>query len=178
MTLISLSHHISAVSRLSYVNLRDFRRIRSYLPKDVAVTVANAFVSSCLDYCNSFFRSLPGKDLHRLQCLQNAAARIVSGTSRFSHITPVLKSLHWLAVKFRIMFKTLCIIHKFLITGLPKYFQNSIIPYKQVVNTRRSVSSNRYLAKPSFDRRTVKSKLHFNYSFDVDTPDLWNDLPL
>ena len=131
-----------------------------------------------LDYCNSLFRSLSSRDLHMLQCLQNCAARIVTFTSKFSHVSPVLKSLHWLPVKFRIVFKTLCITHKFVSSGLPKYFDSSLIPYRQPVNTRRSVHSNRYLSKPSFDPKIHKSKVHFNYSFDVDAPDLWNDLPL
>jgi hypothetical protein len=174
---LSLSDHVSTVKRQCYVSLRDFRRIRRFLSKDVAITVANSLVSSRLDYCNSLFRSLSLKDLHRLQCQQNAAARIVTNTPKFSHISPVLKSLHWLPVKFRIMFKTLCITHKFIGTGLPKYFGSSLVPYRQSVNTRRSVQSNRYLAKPSFDHRIHKSKVNFNCSFDVDAPDLWNDLP-
>jgi hypothetical protein len=175
---LSLSDHVSLVSRQCYVNLRDFRRIRRYLSKEVAISVANSLVSSRLDYCNSLFRSLSFKELHRLQCLQNAAARIVSNTSIMSHITPVLESLHWLPVKFRIIFKVLCITHKFINTGLPKYLDTSLVPYSQSVNTRRSDSSNLYLAKSSYDNRTHRSKVHFNCSLNVDAPGLWNELPL
>ena len=45
------------------------------------------------------------KSLSKLQCVQSAAARLVAGTSRFSHITPLLYSLHWLPVKERIHYK-------------------------------------------------------------------------
>ena len=45
------------------------------------------------------------KSLSKLQCVQSAAARLVAGTSRFSHITPLLYSLHWLPVKERIQYK-------------------------------------------------------------------------
>ena len=41
----------------------------------------------------------------RFQQIQNTTARIVTRTSRFSHITPILKSLHWLPVIYRINFK-------------------------------------------------------------------------
>jgi len=34
--------------------------------------------------------------LQRLQSVQNAAARLVSGAKRLDHITPVLRQLHWL----------------------------------------------------------------------------------
>jgi hypothetical protein len=87
---LSLSDHVSNISKQCYVNLRDFCRIRRYLSKDVAITVANSLISSLLDYCNSLFRSLSFKELHRLQCLQNAAARIVTNTSKMCYITPVL----------------------------------------------------------------------------------------
>ena len=93
----SLSKHIQGC----FLQLRDFRRIRSYLPSDVAILVANALISSRLDYCN-FSRY----NLRKLQCIQNCAARIVSNTKRYSSITPVLKALHWLPVKQRSKFKT------------------------------------------------------------------------
>ena len=89
---------------------------------DVSVMVANALVSSHLDYCNSLFRSLSSKNITRLQNIQNCLAHFVSGVSRFSHITPTLKSLHWLPVKQQIIFKTLVLIYKYLTTGKPNYF--------------------------------------------------------
>ena len=46
--------------------VRDFRRIRRHLSRDCAVVVANALVSSRLDYCNTLFHSLAAKDLHKL----------------------------------------------------------------------------------------------------------------
>ena len=59
------------------------------------------FVSSRLDYCNSLFRSLSKFNLHRLQSIQNSAARIVTNLSKYTRITPVLRKLHWLPVQFR-----------------------------------------------------------------------------
>ena len=74
------------------------------LSHDVSVMVLNALVSSYLDYCNSLFRSLSSKNITRLQNIQNCLARFISGASRFSHVTPTLKSLHWLPVKQQIIF--------------------------------------------------------------------------
>ena len=44
------------------------------------------------------FHSLSSKNITRLQNIQNCLARFVSGASRFSHVTPILKSLHLLPV--------------------------------------------------------------------------------
>ena len=43
--------------------------------------------------------------LRWLQSVQNAAARLVAGSRRSDHITPVLRRLHWLPVRRRIEFK-------------------------------------------------------------------------
>ena len=173
----TFSCHVSSICKSCFVGLRDFRRIRRYLPREVAISLANALVSSRLDYCNSLFRSLSCKDLNRLQCIQNTLARIVCNTSKYSHITPVLKSLHWLPVKFRSIFKTCTIIYKHLHTGLPKYLSPYISPYTCSVNTRRSNPTNHFLNKPEFVKTLHTSKTHFDNSFAWDGPDLWNSLP-
>ena len=49
----SYSSHVGSVCRACYYHLRDLRRIRKYLTLDTAVLIANAMVSSRLDYCNS-----------------------------------------------------------------------------------------------------------------------------
>ena len=112
----SLSKHVQNVSKTCLVKLRDFRHVRRFLTHDVSVLVANALVSSQLDYCNSLFRSLSKFNLCKLQCIQNSAARIVSNTSRYTRIIPVLKKWHWLPVEQRMVFKTATLVYKFLHT--------------------------------------------------------------
>ena len=90
----SFLKHVQKVCKGCFCQLRDFRNIGQFLTQDVAVSVANAFVSSRLDYCNSLFRSLSKASLHRLQSIQNCAARIVTNVCRYTCITPVLRKLH------------------------------------------------------------------------------------
>ena len=56
---------------------------------------------------NSLLYGLPKHLLLRLQSIQNTAARVVTRTRKFDHITPVLKRLHWLLVCYRIILKIL-----------------------------------------------------------------------
>ena len=44
-----------------------------------------------------------------LPIIMGTAARLIFQESRFCHITPLLKSLHWLPVKYRIVFKIILI---------------------------------------------------------------------
>ena len=63
----SLSKHAQNVCKGCFIQLRDFRNIRQFLTHDASVLVANAFVSSRLDNCNSLFGSFSKFNLHRLQ---------------------------------------------------------------------------------------------------------------
>jgi len=71
----------------------------------VAQRLWQAFISCRLDYYNSLLYGIAESQLRRLQSMQNAAARLVTGTRHTEHITPVLQSLHWLPVRQRILFK-------------------------------------------------------------------------
>lgn len=71
----------------------------------------------------------------RLQIVQNAAARLVTGTSRFASVRPGLRSLHWLPVKQRVQFKALCIVFKALNGTGPDFFEkydSMVCPWKSL----------------------------------------------
>ena len=57
----------------------------------------------------------------RLQHVQNSAARVVTFTRKFDHITPVLIDLHWLPVSYRVIFKLLLLTYKALNGLAPCY---------------------------------------------------------
>ena len=54
----------------------------------------------------------PATSIHRLKSTQNSAARLISRTPRYEHITPVLVQLHWLPITKRCLFKILTITYK------------------------------------------------------------------
>ena len=87
----------------------------------MSVLVANAFVSSQLDYYNSLFRSLSKFNLRKSQFIQICAARIVSDMCRYTSITPGIKKLHWLLVEHYSLLR-ITLVFKFLHTGFHKYF--------------------------------------------------------
>ena len=93
---LSFSNHISNLSRSCFMHIRDLRRIRPMLDFKTASTIATSIVHSKLDYCNSLFLSLDSTQIQRLQLIENSLPRGVTRTPRHHHITPVLKSLHWL----------------------------------------------------------------------------------
>ena len=108
----NFSNHVSQVIKSTRVQARDLYRIRPLLNLNTSVLLANALVSSRLDYCNSLLLSLTDFELRRLQLVQNSLCRVVARSSKFSHITPQLKKLYWLPVKYRVQFKIGLITYK------------------------------------------------------------------
>ena len=116
----------------------------------VALLAANALVGSCLDYCNSLFRSLSALDLHSLQCVQNSLVKIVANTTKYSLIISVRKSLHWFPIKHHSGFKTVVLMYKFLHSDHPKYFEPFLKPTHSVYRTHRSQSDGMLLEVSHF----------------------------
>ncbi|XDV47523.1 hypothetical protein PO909_017128, partial [Leuciscus waleckii] len=76
--------------------------------------------------------------LFHLQLVQNAAARLLTCTKKRERNTPVLVSLHWFPVKFRIDFKVLFMVFEVFHGIGPKYIVDLLIPYQNTRNMRYS----------------------------------------
>ena len=59
------------------------------------------------DYCNSILSGIADNNVTKLRRLQNWLARVVMKLPPFTHCVPLLCSLHWSPVKFRVDFKDL-----------------------------------------------------------------------
>ena len=102
MMAISYQIKINSLSKSCHFHIRDIRRIRHLLPLSAATALANSLVSSKLDYCNSLYNGISQANLNKIQRIQNTLARVVTNTSKFEHVNPILKKLHWLPIKQRI----------------------------------------------------------------------------
>ena len=96
--------------------LRNLPNIRKYLTQESSEIAVHAFITSKLDFCNSLLYGCMKMRLKKLQYVQDAAARIVTQTRKFDHITPVLFDLHWLPVSYRIVLLFFCQFSNHLIT--------------------------------------------------------------
>ncbi len=63
-----------------------------------AETLIHAFMTSRLDYCNALLGGCSAHLINKLQLVQNAAARVLTRTRKYDHISPVLSTLQWLPI--------------------------------------------------------------------------------
>ena len=116
-SVLNFECHITDICKSCYFNIRNIYRIRKCLSTRQTKILVNAFVTSRLDSCNSLLYRLPRGLLHKLQLVQNCAARLIVGGCKYDHITPLLiRELHWLPVEHNITVKLLLITFKPLIT--------------------------------------------------------------
>ena len=85
------------------------------------ITIINSLVFSKLLYCSSVWTNTTKKNIELLQTVQNFAARIVSGTRKFDHVTPILKQLQWLPIVKQLEVRDATMVFKCLNGLAPPY---------------------------------------------------------
>jgi len=140
--------------------LRQLRPVVRSLSVDAAKTAVQSFVSIRLDYCNSLMYGIADGLMQRLQAVQNAAARLITGARRRS---PVLRQLHWPPVRQRVQFKLAVLVFKELHGQAPQCLTDDC----QLVAAagRRQLQSS--------DPHVLGDR-----AFGVAGPRLWNALPI
>uniref|UniRef100_A0A8C5GQG5 Reverse transcriptase domain-containing protein n=1 Tax=Gouania willdenowi TaxID=441366 RepID=A0A8C5GQG5_GOUWI len=167
---MSLEGHCRQLTKNCFYHLRNISKVRHLLSKPDLELVIHAFISSRIDYCNSVFTCFNKSTLCKLQMVQNAAARLLTGTSRTSHITPILSSLHWLPVNFRIEYKILVLTFRALHGQAPLYISDMLCPYTSGRSLRSSGQGLLRFPKTKFKTRG-------DLAFQAAAPRLWNGLP-
>lgn len=167
---LSMSNHIDNVTRSCFYQLHKIYKIRDCIDEDAAKSMVHSLVTSRLDYCNAVLYGLPDTLLNRLWCVQKSAARLITSTRKYDHITPVMIKLHWLPPRERIEFKILLLTYKALNGKAPVYISDML--------QRRSDKGTRndnklLLVDPRMKRVTFGGR-----SFTKAAPVLWNNLPM
>ncbi len=132
--------------------------------------LVHAFTTSRLDYCNALLGGCPASSINKLQIVQKAAARVLTRSRKYDHITPILQSLHWLPIKFHISYKILLLAYKAQNDLAPAYLTN-LLSRNDPTRSLRSQNSG-LLVVPSIAKSTKGGR-----TFSYLAPKLWNSLP-
>ena len=85
-----------------------------------------------LDYCNATFAGVANEQIVHIQKIQNLnnAAQLLLKKLKRAHVTPLLKELHWLPVKYCIQYMLTTLAFRHIDSTLPPYLSSSLCPYQ------------------------------------------------
>ena len=167
---MSINSHIDHLCKGLYFQIKKLSTVRKFLNVDVTKKLVCSYILSKLDYCNSLFIGASIERINKLQRLQNNAAEMTMMRKKSDSSHEILKELHWLPIRERIIYKVGMLCYKCLYDGAPLYLKKSITLYNPVRPLRSS--SENLLIKPKKNLKRYGER-----SFDYFGPAVWNDLP-
>ena len=132
-------------------------------------------VTSHVDYCNSVLSSALEKVTDKLQHIQNAAARLVTGAWKYECGLSQLmhNDLHWLVIPQRVQYKLAVTVHRCFRHRAPRYLADYCVPVSEVAGRQHLRSARCHqLSVPRVRCSTFGTR-----AFSVAGPGVWNSLP-
>ena len=165
---LSLKHHVKVKCKAAMFNLIRIQRLRSYLMESMCNIMVMNLLMLHIDYANSILMKLPDCVLGQMQRVQDMAAKIVMGKSKYDSSTQCCKALHWLPIKAHIECKLLTLVHKCGHGEAPQYLKHLISEHKSNRKGLRSVNEYKKLSVPCTRRSTFADR-----AFSVNGPKKW-----
>jgi len=126
---LSLSAHVSQLTRVCFYHIRQLRVIRKSLTADTTHSLVRALVHSRLDYCNGVLAGQPDKCFDKLQSVLRASARLILRLPGWSSVSNQMRQqLHWLPFPERVHFKQCTLVYKCLHDMAPVYLSDMCVP--------------------------------------------------
>ena len=104
----------------------------------------NSFVFSKLFHCSSVWGNTSKRNLHKLQLVQNFAARVVLGLKKFDHISQGWRSLKWLDVTEKVLFNDLVLVFK-CVNGLAPDYLGKYFIKRSAVHNKNTRGCNNFV---------------------------------
>ena len=137
--------HITKTVSSCMNQLVQIARIKHLLDKKTLLLLnINSFVFSKLFYCSSVWGNTSKRNLHKLQFVQNFAARVVLGLRKFNHISQGRRSLKWLDVTEKVLFNDLILVFK-CVNGLAPDHLSKYFIKRSVVHNKNTSECNNFV---------------------------------
>ena len=133
---LNFKKHIGYVCGKAVANFFQIWNIRKFFNRSAAETLLLGLCISHFDYANAVMYGLPDVDVNRLQRVQSMCAKLMLNCNPYSSTTDALKTLNWIPIRSRIVFKLVCIVHKCRYGNAPKYLKDLLVspppPYRNL----------------------------------------------
>ena len=162
--------HIDEVYKKTMGILMYLNRIKDRLNTNMRISVVQTLGLSLINYCIKIYGTANQTQIHRVQKLQNFAAKIAVGKVRkYDHATPHINTLKWLKIEQKYMYDIGLFIFKILNNQVPSW----VLPLATIGTTSLIQTRQQHnLVIPRTSTLTGERNLA------VRGPTLWNDLPI
>ena len=167
---LSFGPHVVKMTSSCMSSLGQINRAKYALDRDLlTMIVIQSLVFSKMYYCSIVWSNTTASNICKLQAVQNFAARIITNSRKFDHVTPLRCELHWLPVKLHLFYRDAILTFKCMNGMAPDYLSEKFVHRGSISGrcTRNSQSLNIPLYKSATGQRT----------FYYRAVSLWNDLP-
>ncbi|XP_060561618.1 uncharacterized protein LOC132721348 [Ruditapes philippinarum] len=168
---LSFDRHIRKKCQIAYSQLKNLKSIRKHLSQKSTEILVHGLVNSHIDFCNGLFAEIPVLSNRSTSETPNQAARVVMNVYD-QPSADLRKSLHWLPVKARIMFKVILIVFRVIHGTAPTY----LITLFNCVRRKYSLRSAADDTCTQFVVTRRRTRLA-DRSISVMGPKWWNALP-
>ena len=120
---LSWSKHVDEISKKVSSAIGALKRVRPFIPTDVAAQIYNALILPHFDYCSPVWDGISGCLSDKLQKLQNRAARVITQSPFDTSSNLLLAMLKWEKLSLRRKKQKALIMYKTLNDLAPDYLQ-------------------------------------------------------
>jgi Fe-S cluster biosynthesis and repair protein YggX len=168
-SLLSFDEHIDVTTSTCVGSLCQINRVKHLFDSETLENVISSLVFSKLYYGSTVWSNTTQKNIKKLQKVQNFAARIITCTRKYEHITPVIRQLGWLPVADMLKYYLGILTFKCL-NGLAPDYLSTLFKDRSSVHDKNT-RNNEKLNIPVFSSAVGQR------SFEYRAVSLWNSLP-
>ena len=159
---------LGAPDTCAYVSSQSWvRKVSHLFSKSLLFTILNCLFFGKLFYCSTVWSGTFKQNIHILQLVQNFAARVLTYTWKFDHISPVLRELGWSSIKHLLLVRDVTQLYK-IVNALATSCLNNCINNKRTGIRSYNTRFRENLDVPMW--RTATAQRSFYY-WSINT---WN----
>jgi len=160
------TEQVDKVRKKVLTGLYFLKKAANFIPKQYQSMLYNSIVAPYFDYCNVIWGRCNKTLSSKLQVLQNRAAKIITGVSRYDSSTHALNVLNWKNLEERLSTNEAVIMYKIVNNQAPSYLCNRFHKNVTCYNSRHK--NDLVMHKPNLE--------YMKRSFTYRGAELWNSL--
>ena len=170
---VTLRSHVAKTICACFAALRQLRSVCRFVPRPVLQSLVSSLILMQMDYGNGSLIGISLYQLKRLQSVINSSAQLVFSSSRYDHITLLLRQLHWLKATQWTDYELAFLVYKCLKGVVPSCLADDLCQ-KADVEARCRL---RLASSPCLVVRRMRLSTYGDQAFPVATSRVWNSLP-